>query len=62
MNITIIYVGGAKDGYISEGCAEFEKRIGAYAKLSQIELRNSVSATSHLPRRASWQWKTKRRG
>ena len=39
MNITIIYVGGAKDGYISEGCAEFEKRIGAYAKLSQIELK-----------------------
>ena len=39
MNITIIYVGGAKDGYISEGCAELEKRIGAYAKLSQIELK-----------------------
>ena len=39
MNITVIYVGGAKDGYISEGCAEFEKRIGAYAKLSQIELK-----------------------
>jgi len=39
MNITVIYVGGAKDGYISEGCAEFEKRIGAYARLSQIELK-----------------------
>lgn len=39
MNITIIFVGGAKDEYISRGCAEFEKRIGAYAKLSQIELK-----------------------
>ena len=39
MNITVIYVGGAKDGYISEACAEFEKRIGAYARLSQIELK-----------------------
>ena len=39
MNISVIYVGAAKDGYISEGCAEFEKRIGAYAKFSQAEIK-----------------------
>lgn len=39
MNISVIYVGAAKDGYISEGCAEFEKRINAYAKFSQTEIK-----------------------
>lgn len=39
MNVSVFYVGNIKDSYLAEGCAEYEKRIGAYAKLSQIELK-----------------------
>lgn len=38
MNITVIAVGKLKESYLRDGCAEYIKRIGAYAKVNVVEI------------------------
>ncbi len=38
INITVIAVGGLKESYLRDGCAEYIKRLGAFAKVSMIEI------------------------
>ncbi|MCK0469818.1 23S rRNA (pseudouridine(1915)-N(3))-methyltransferase RlmH [Halalkalibacter sp. APA_J-10(15)] len=38
MNISIITVGKLKEKYLKQGIAEYEKRLGAYAKIEIIEV------------------------
>ena len=39
MQLSIIYVGNIKDKYLADAAAEYEKRLGAYGKVQNIELR-----------------------
>lgn len=39
MNITLIYVGNIREKYFLEAAAEYEKRLSAYAKLTNVELK-----------------------
>lgn len=38
MNVTVIAVGRLKENYLREGCAEYIKRLSAYAKVNVIEI------------------------
>ena len=38
-SLTIITTGSIKEGYLNEALAEYKKRLGAYAKIEEIELR-----------------------
>lgn len=38
MNVTIIAVGRLKESYLRDGCAEYVKRLGAFAKVNVIEI------------------------
>lgn len=38
ISITIIAVGKLKEKYLTDGCAEYIKRLGAYCKVSIIEI------------------------
>ena len=38
INVTVIAVGRLKENYLREGCGEYIKRLGAYAKVSVIEI------------------------
>lgn len=38
MNVTVIAVGKLKEGYLRDGCKEYIKRLGAYAKVNVIEI------------------------
>lgn len=38
MNVTVIAVGKLKESFLREGCAEYVKRLGAYAKVNIIEV------------------------
>lgn len=38
MNVTIIAVGKLKESYLRDGCNEYIKRLGAYAKVNVIEV------------------------
>ncbi len=38
MNISIITVGKLKEKYLKQGIAEYEKRLGPYAKIEIIEV------------------------
>lgn len=38
MKITVIAVGKLKENYLKEACAEYTKRLSAYAKVSMIEI------------------------
>lgn len=38
MNITILCVGGLKENYLREGCAEYEKRLRRFGKMMVIEV------------------------
>lgn len=38
MNITILCVGGLKENYLREGCAEYEKRLRRFGKMTVIEV------------------------
>lgn len=40
MQINIIYVGNIKDKYLSDAVKEYEKRLGAYAKVQNVELKD----------------------
>ena len=39
MQISIIYVGNIKDKYLADAAAEYEKRLGAYGKVQNVELK-----------------------
>ena len=39
MQFNIIYVGNIKDKYLADAAAEYEKRLGAYGKVANIELK-----------------------
>lgn len=39
MQFNIIYVGNIKDKYLADAAAEFEKRLGAYGKVVNTELK-----------------------
>ncbi len=38
MNVCIICVGKLKENYLRDGCAEYIKRLGAFAKVSVVEV------------------------
>lgn len=38
MNITILCVGGLKENYLREGCAEYEKRLRRFGKMTAMEV------------------------
>ncbi len=40
-SVTIIHVGELKEKYYAEACSEYEKRIGGFAKLTNIEIKES---------------------
>ena len=39
MNVTLIYVGNIREKYLLDAVAEYEKRLSAYGKLTNIELK-----------------------
>ncbi len=41
MQINMIYVGNIKDKFLADAVAEYEKRLGAYCKVQNIELKES---------------------
>lgn len=43
INVTIIAVGKLKESYLRDGCAEYIKRIGAWAKINIIEIHEEKS-------------------
>ena len=46
MKVTIIAVGKLKESYLREGCAEYIKRLSAYAKVTTIEI-NEYRSSDH---------------
>lgn len=38
MNVTLLTVGKLKERYLTDGCREYQKRLGAYCKLDLVEL------------------------
>lgn len=38
MNVTVIAVGKLKENFLREGCREYIKRLGAYAKVNVVEI------------------------
>lgn len=38
MNVTVLAVGKLKESYLRDGCAEYVKRLGAYAKVNVVEV------------------------
>jgi 23S rRNA (pseudouridine1915-N3)-methyltransferase len=38
MNVTVIAVGKLKESYLRDGCSEYIKRLGAFAKVNVIEI------------------------
>lgn len=38
MNVTVLAVGRLKESYLREGCGEYIKRLGAYAKINVVEI------------------------
>ncbi len=38
MNVTVLAVGRLKESYLREGCAEYVKRLKAYAKVNIVEV------------------------
>lgn len=39
MQFNIVYVGNIKDKYLADAAAEYEKRLGAYGKVANFELK-----------------------
>lgn len=39
--VCIIHVGELKENYYAQACAEYEKRLGAFAKITNIEIKES---------------------
>ena len=40
LNVKIICVGTLRENYLRDACKEYEKRLGAYCKLTTIELKD----------------------
>lgn len=38
MNVTVLAVGKLKESYLRDGCAEYVKRLSAYAKVNVVEV------------------------
>ena len=38
LNVTLIAVGKLKERYLTDACAEYEKRLGAYCRLRVVEV------------------------
>ena len=38
LNVTVIAVGKLKERYLTDACAEYEKRLGAYCRLRVVEV------------------------
>lgn len=38
MNVTVIAVGRLKESYLRDGCGEYMKRLGAFAKVNVVEI------------------------
>ena len=38
LNVTLIVVGKLKERYLTDACAEYEKRLGAYCRLRVVEV------------------------
>ena len=38
LNVTVIAVGKLKERYLTDACAEYEKRLGAYCRLRDSKL------------------------
>lgn len=38
MSVTVIAVGKLKEKYLTDGCAEYIKRLGAFCKINIIEI------------------------
>lgn len=39
MQINVIYVGNIKDSYLAEAVSEYTKRLGAFCKVNEVELK-----------------------
>ncbi len=44
--VCIIHVGELKENYYAQACAEYEKRLGAFAKITNIEIKESRPSKS----------------
>lgn len=44
--VCIIHVGELKENYYAQACAEYEKRLGAFAKITNIEIKESKISKS----------------
>ena len=49
LNVTIITVGTLKESYLREAVAEYQKRLGAYAKVDVLELKEARVAENPAP-------------
>ncbi len=52
LEIDIVCVGNLKEDYLRAACAEYEKRISAYAALKINELKDGAPILPALPKRA----------
>ncbi len=52
LNIEILCDGNLKEKYLRDGCAEYMKRIGAYAKISVKEVRDEKQMLASISQRA----------
>lgn len=48
LSVTILCVGGLKESYFREACAEYEKRLGAYVRLQTKECTSDEQLLSCL--------------
>lgn len=48
LTVTILCVGGLKESYFREACAEYEKRLSAYVKLQTKECANDAALLAVL--------------
>jgi len=44
MNVTVICVGKLKEAYLKDGCAEYVKRLSAYARVQVVEVAEERAA------------------
>lgn len=52
LEIDVVCVGNLKEDYLRAACAEYEKRISAYAELKINELKDGAPILPALPKRA----------
>ncbi len=48
LNVKIVCVGTLRESYLRDAVKEYEKRLGAYCKLSTLELKNDAALPSAL--------------